>query len=94
MCLRMDAVRARQSASTALLITRLLIFVTLGYWAFGKSFAYLGMYPIYIGEMLLGLGLLYLIHRGTIPVPNQLAAVVVEPIGQVVLFLRAPAACW
>ncbi|MGH6913045.1 MAG: hypothetical protein ACREH3_05005, partial [Geminicoccales bacterium] len=66
----MDALRTEQSASTALFVARLLALVVLGYWAFGKAFAYLGLYPLYIGEVVLIVGLLYLIHRGTIPVPN------------------------
>lgn len=65
-----DALRTEQSSNTAALVARLLIVAVLGYWAFGKAFAYLGFYPLYIGEMLLVAGVLYLIHRGTIPIPN------------------------
>jgi uncharacterized membrane protein HdeD (DUF308 family) len=66
----MDALRTEQSTNTSSFVARLLVLAVLGYWAFGKPFAYLGLYPLYIGEMLLVAGLLYLIHRGTIPVPN------------------------
>lgn len=67
----MDALRTDRSANTSLLVARLLAFVVLGYWAFGKAFAYLGLYPLYIGEVVLAVGLLYLIHRGTVPIPDQ-----------------------
>ncbi len=65
-----DALRTEQSSNTSSIVARLLILAVLGYWAFGKAFAYLGLYPLYIGEILLVAGALYLIHRGTIPVPN------------------------
>ena len=53
----MDALRTEQSANTAQFVSRLLIIAVLGYWAFGKAFAYIGLYPLYIGEALLVAGL-------------------------------------
>ncbi len=67
-----DGLRTEQSTNTSHLIARILVVVVIGYWAFGKAFAYLGLYPLYIGEIVLVAGLLYLIHRGTVPIPNQL----------------------
>lgn len=66
----MDALRTEQSSNTSALVAHLLVLALLGYWAFGKAFAYVGLFPLYIGEALLVVGLLYLIHRGTIPIPN------------------------
>ncbi|MEZ4520668.1 MAG: O-antigen ligase family protein [Thermomicrobiales bacterium] len=66
----MDALRTEQSINTSSFVARVLILSFLGYWAFGKAFAYVGLFPLYIGEVLLVTGLLYLIHRGTIPIPN------------------------
>lgn len=66
----MDALRTEQSSNTSALVAHLLVLAVLGYWAFGKAFAYVGLFPLYIGEVLLVAGLLYLIHRGTIPIPN------------------------
>jgi hypothetical protein len=42
-------------------IQYLLVAVTAGYWAFGKAFGYIGYYPIYIGEIALGLTLVGLV---------------------------------
>jgi O-antigen ligase/polysaccharide polymerase Wzy-like membrane protein len=42
----------------------LLVTLTLGTWAFGKSFAYLGMFPIYISEVALVFGLLLTLGSG------------------------------
>ena len=53
------------------IILRLLIMLVLGYWAFGKAFAYVGLYPLFIGEIVLGLGLLAILRYGTIPVPRN-----------------------
>ena len=66
----MDALRTEQSSNTSALVAHFLVLAVLGYWAFGKAFAYVGLFPLYIGEALLVAGLLYLIHRGTIPIPN------------------------
>lgn len=51
----------------------------LGYAALGKGFAYLGLPPLFIGEILLGFGLLALWQAGTLPavftaLPNLLLA--------------------
>lgn len=40
----------------------------LGYWSFGKSFAYLGIYPLYIGEVLMVLGVIGAISTGKVAV--------------------------
>ena len=94
----MDALRTEQSTNTSTFIARLLIISLLGYWAFGKAFAYIGFFPLYLGEVLLVAGLLYLVHRGTIPIPNLaiswlfgiLFAVVIGQAGYSVLALGQP----
>ncbi|MBA2454662.1 MAG: O-antigen ligase family protein [Chloroflexia bacterium] len=56
---------------TSFFVLKLLIILTAGYWSFGKAFAYIGIYPLYIGEVAIGLGLLALLRYGTIPVPRN-----------------------
>ena len=94
----MDALRTEQSTNTSSFVARFLVISLLGYWAFGKAFAYIGFFPLYLGEVLLVAGLLYLVHRGTIPVPNLaiswlfgiLLAVVVGQAGYSILVLGQP----
>ncbi len=44
----------------------LLLFALLGYALFGRGFAYVGVPPLFIGEMLMVLGLFALLHSGAV----------------------------
>lgn len=50
--------------ATARLFLRLLLFVLAGYAVLGRTFAGLGVYPVYVGEMVLAVGVLSLVANG------------------------------
>jgi hypothetical protein len=65
--------RAREQVNiqTSWFVLTLLVILVAGYWAFGKAFAYIGLYPLYIGEVVMVVGLLALVRFGTIPIPRN-----------------------
>lgn len=42
-----------------------------GYWGFGKSFAYVGLYPVYVGEIFTIAGMLIVFAHGRIHLPRD-----------------------
>lgn len=64
-------VSATDRIRTSKLVFWLLVVLTAGYWAFGRSFAYVGLYPLFIGEIIIVIGLLAILRYGTIPVPRN-----------------------
>lgn len=42
-----------------------------GYWGFGKSFGYVGLYPVYIGEIFTVVGVLLVLAEGRIHLPRH-----------------------
>ncbi len=53
-----------------MLMGGMLSVLVLGYWGFGKSFAYLGLHPVYIGETLMAATLLLALQYGRIFIPE------------------------
>ena len=49
--------RDRLSFSITGSLFTLLAFLLIGYWSFGKAFAYIGVFPVYVSEIGLGLGI-------------------------------------
>ena len=53
----------------------------LGYWGFGKSFAYLGLHPVYIGETLMVATLLLALQYGRIYIPDGASFLIYVAVG-------------
>lgn len=72
-----STIRAASGLHPATRVSFIVVLILLiGYWSFGKAFAYLGIYPIYIGECALVVGVLWWLSCGRLYVPRTLSCVI------------------